>query len=438
MRPKSKQQARPASAGRAFLLGVRAFFANPPSNASNQYLPFTYLYVRDDCCGGDRMRKVYILRENEEDGAVLDALGGADPEEVENPRCPECGGSTLLAYAEGEDYCVLTWCSLTEVDKTATPDAWYLVCQDFDCPYEEQVERADHPAGAELFNLDTADMEFDEEYGLVTGEPAYMLMLIKSLEEAKKANPHRKLDDHLDEARWRYEEGMKAVREWVQRIPQGRKIQFWACSEMRNALFITATDEMMLVRMLPEGEMVGVRLDTLRGYGPPKFRPEESVPEAEQEKGLGFVLVTGWSEYVVVKGYHLRLFDVDRFGQYRVWADEPEVIEALGLETGMNKGHGRFRSSDIQERYTVSRMVKVKGHWVRVQGEVQRSGHLAVMTENPDIASALGLKLVKYEWEEGSCREMVPRYTGSISPEEVEATEDVRTYSWPIPELGEK
>lgn len=52
-----------------------------------------------------------MIQEEVEDDRVLDALlaGGIDPDELENPRCPLCNADTLLAYASGDEYHVITW-----------------------------------------------------------------------------------------------------------------------------------------------------------------------------------------------------------------------------------------------------------------------------------------------------------------------------------------
>ena len=115
------------------------------------------------------MRKIYIVRENEEDGRLLEALEAAglstDESDFSNPTCPRCGSSTLLAYTEGDAFELLTWYEVDASDG-AKADAWFLVCSSFTCNYEEQVERVFDPMGAEIFDQDSAHGEFDEYSGI--------------------------------------------------------------------------------------------------------------------------------------------------------------------------------------------------------------------------------------------------------------------------------
>jgi hypothetical protein len=388
------------------------------------------------------VRKLYIFRENEEDGRVLDALPepGIDPEEIANPTCPRCGGETLMAYEEDGDYNVLTWYCLTDEDDQAKPDAWYLICQNFKCPYEEQVERVLDPMGAEFFNLQTSHMEFDESTGLIGRNPSRMKALIRYLEALRKRYSYRKLDAFLEEARWRYDDDMERVRKWMQKIPPGRRIDLWLNGDRLKATFVAATDDALLVNLLPEGQMTVIGAESLRGYGPHRFDEPEKPEEPDPLKGDRdrWIMVHGHADWVIVQGYHLRLWSVDRFGQYHVGTWDREAAEALGLEPcGQNCWDGLLRRRQIEARYTKQAMAKVKGYWVEVHGESAVTKSPSVYTEDPAVAAALGLTPVK-PWFPEECYDpyqlTLPRFSGVIPREQVEEWDEVCIYQWPIPE----
>ena len=147
-----------------------------------------------------------MIQEEVEDDRVLDALlaGGIDPDELENPRCPLCNTDTLLAYVTGREYHVITWHYLSDEEVRMQPDAWYLICQEYACRYEEQVERVSAPDGAEIFDLLLASSVFDEESGLMS-PPADLAKLITYLKQELKRTQHRKLEAFLHLARWYYD-----------------------------------------------------------------------------------------------------------------------------------------------------------------------------------------------------------------------------------------
>lgn len=389
------------------------------------------------------MRKFYILRSNEEDGRVLDEMIAQqiDPEQLENPTCPRCGEATLIAYEEDGDYEVMTWYCLTEEDEKLQADAWYLICQSFDCSYEERVERVFEPEGAELFDLEQSHQILDEETGLPGGRhPASMKELIAYLEAMQKHHSHRKLGAFLEEARWRYKDSMKRVRKWMQRIPQGRTISFHVDGEGYEARFVTATDEMLLVQVKADGQMMAVRAEDIDYYSPHRFDEEEKDPaELERLKNDpdGWIRIVGSPEYVVVKGFHLQLFDVDRFGLFQVITIEPAAGRALGFtQVSDQRWDGAVRRSQIEARYHKEYMVKVKGYWVRMYGETSRTRQAAVSTESAEVASALGLKADKPIWPDEmlSPEAKIPRWRGTIPPDEIEERDEVIIYQWPIPE----
>lgn len=387
------------------------------------------------------MRQIYILRDNEEDGRVLDALPDPkmDPEEIENPTCPRCGGATLLAYTEDEDYNVLTWFCLSPSGDEEHADGWYLICQNLNCPYEEQVERVYDPAGAELFNLEYSHTEFDEETGLIWRNPSDMKQLIGYLKKLQRVHGLRKLDAFLEEATWRYDEGMEQVRKWSGRIPLGRRIEFHAFEKRYQARFIAATEERILVKTLPDNEMLSFPLEALGFFGPRRFDGEERDPDEDIMKDPdAWISLNMSGEFVVVRGYHLHLNSVNRFGQYSVWTDDPEVGAALGLTTDGGKlWAGLLRRPEIEARYWTEQHARIRGHWVKWYGETSHSKHAAVWTEDPEAAEELGMELMKCPWnddEQPKNQVDVKRWFGTFPQTEIEEVKEIRTYHWPIPE----
>lgn len=383
------------------------------------------------------MQRVFILPDSEADGTCSgDLTEIINLEEIENPRCPLCGAGTLLAYTEEGEYNVLTWYCLTDEDAAARPDAWYLICQELACTYEEQVERVHSPVGAVIFDQFMAHSEFDEETGLIDRHPAAMKELIAYLEELKQDQPHRKLDAFLDEARWRYEDELAQLHKWLERIPAGRKIELELDGTWIEATCMAVSADTLLVRTLPGGEVMGVNVEEIGGYLPRRFDTVEQPKSETNLKNGNWITVRPPLECVVVKGYHLRVDCVDRLGQYAVRTADPEAGKALGLKE-KNQGYwtGYLRRSQIEARYDIRKMVKVKGHWVRVDGETM--AHWPhVCTEDPAAAAALGLGPVRSFWpDERETRPLVERWSGVISPDDVEERDEVRIYLWPIPEL---
>lgn len=390
------------------------------------------------------MRKIYIIQEVVEDDRVLDTLlaRGIDPDQLENPRCPLCNADTLLAYAEGDEYQVITWDCLSDEEMRMRPDAWYLICQEYECRYEEQVEHVSSPGDAEIFDLLDASFVFDEESGL-TSTPTNLKELIAYLESVRKSNPHRKIEVFLEEARWQYKDGMARVRAWVKQIPPARRIHFYLGADKVEGRLVAATEDSLLVQREPDGEMLAVNVDAISFYGPQRFDSEEDPP------GVGirrmdpdsWVRCKGSNEYVVVQGYHLQLCEVDRFGQYHVYSRDPQAAAAIGLEeVGEGCWRGRLRRRGIEARYEKRQMVKVKGFWVKRSGETARSHSPYVHTEDAVVAAALGLKQVIPSWtdeEIGEPGPQIPRWSGVIPRNQVEEWDEVTVYQWPIPELKE-
>ena len=234
---------------------------------------------------------------------------------------------------------------------------------------------------------------------------------------------------------------MDRCRAWTKRIPPRRRIEFHLRSKQIGGRFVAATEDGMLVQTEPNGEMLAVKLGAINFYGPNHFDPEESPAREEPQRaeGDGWVRMNGNSGYVVVKGYHLVLFEVDRFGQYRVGCWDPEAAAAIGLrKVAEGFWEGRLRRRDIEARYEKRRMVKVEGLWVKLSGETARTRSPHVHTEDPAVAAVLGLKQAEFRrTEDGEPRRQIPRWSGVIPRERVEAWDEVTVYQWPIPELKE-
>lgn len=383
-----------------------------------------------------------MIQEQVEDDRVLDALlaGGTNPDDLENPRCPLCNADTLLAYALGDQYDVITWSCLTDEEARMQPEAWYLICQEYRCRYEEQVERVTSPDDAEIFDLLQASSTFEEESGLME-TPANLNELITYLERERRRSHHRKLEAFLRLARRSYEEGMDRVRAWTERIPPGRRIAFYLEAKKISGRFVAATEDSLLVQTEPGREMLAVKLEVISFYGPHQFDPEEAPPtDSQLSDDDSWISCDGGSEHVVVRGYHLLLSEVDRFGQYRVSCRDPEAAAAIGLRQ-VAKGYweGCLRRGDIQARYEKRQMVKVMGHWVKMSGKTGRSRSPYVHTEDPAVAAALGLKPSKPWWtnEHEEPGLQIPWWSGVIPRDRVEAWDEVTVYQWPIPELKE-
>ncbi|MFZ5815776.1 MAG: hypothetical protein ACOY93_10805 [Bacillota bacterium] len=381
----------------------------------------------------------------EEGEEVLDALleQGIDPDDIENPTCPRCFNQTLLAYREGEEYTLITWECLTEEDDAARPDAWYLVCQNLLCPYEEEIERALDPRGATPFELQYSHWALEDEIDLLGRNPSEMTKLIAYLERVKRTHPHWKLDCFLEEARWRREWDLKQIRKWLASIPPGRRIEFWAEGEDHKVKFYAATDDALLVENLSDGQMMVVRAEALQSYGPRQFDPEGDKPplEARNVDPDSWISLCGYREFVVAQGHHLHLYEVDRFSQFHVGTDDPLAAAALGLEPqGESYWRGKLRRSQIEARYEKRKMVKVKGYWVEVHGKTARTHSPSVSTEDAEVAAALGLKPCKRFWvvdpEEPGPPE-IARWSGIIPSDQVEQWDEVCVYQWPIPEIKE-
>lgn len=375
------------------------------------------------------MRRVFILRESAEDSLLCDDLPEPiDLDEMQNPECPECGASTLLAYLHDGEYTIITW-DFTDEEEALQPQDWFLICHNGTCDYEEQVERVYHPAGAILFDLHWSTMDLDEETGLHSQSPADVSEFITYLEKCKEIHSHRKLDAFLEEARWRYEEELKRRRNWVKQLQPEHQVDFYIEDGWKLVSFIAGSEEAIIVRTVPEGQILALSLVELAAFHDPPFTPKAN----SAVKRGGLIMIWPEKDWVVAKGYHLWLQEVDRLGQFYVGTQNPEAAAALALTCrGQGYWAGTLLRRDVQERYTIRKMARVKGHWVVVWGQSEKGKRYHVRTEDAAVAKTLGLKLQERpQWDQHG----VNRWVGSFPHSQVEEWKELRTYQWPIPEL---
>lgn len=405
------------------------------------------------------MRRIYVVRENEEDGRLLDALEAAgmttDESEFDNPACPHCGCSTMLAYTKGDIFFLVTWSRLDAEDDKA--EAWYLVCSQFDCTYEEEVERVFDPMGAEIFDQQDAEMAFESYSSLTDRTPLGLLELAAYLKSALEAGPNRKLEDVLDQAEWLYDSHVERAQKWISCIPPGKRIRFSTWDDQKQAhvkvegTFVCPTDEGLMLLRAPGDEVMLRRADEIDFWEPKRPETDEvskTFEEVMQEDPpLGdqgsrkpqVILLHLGRDRVVVRGYHLQLREVDRFGQYHVGSEDPVAAAALDLtEAVEGYWEGVFRRSDVEAKYEARETVKVKGHWLDQWGSAGKDEWAAVQTEDPDTAAALGLEPQK-PWfppeTEAQRLRYRPRWSGLVRDEEIEDRKEVRIYHWPLPDL---
>ncbi|HLN61363.1 MAG TPA: hypothetical protein VK464_07375 [Symbiobacteriaceae bacterium] len=395
------------------------------------------------------MRKVYLLRENEEDGALLDAMeaAGLTPDESAlcNPDCPRCSSETLLAYSEGDSYEVVTWDSIEE-HAVAQADGWYLICTNFECEWEEQVERVKEPMGALIFDLSHSSFMVEEETGILTRSPLEQRELIAYLKELQQSRKHRKLQSFIEEAEWRYKDELTRIRRWLKRVPDGRLVEITVGADKFRGRLLATTDDGCMLAQESDGQIVAIAAESMDNYWPRRFDQygptEEDVRntlDRNPNEPREWITVHCGRGRVVVQGQVLTLRDVDRLGQYHVGTWDEAPAKALGLkQVAASYWEGRFRRSDITERYEVREMIKARGFWFAVSGHTSKN-HPHVSTEDPEAARAFGFKQVRHfltdEEQSVSLWNTIPYWSGSIHPDEIEETCEVKAYYWPLPEL---
>ena len=398
------------------------------------------------------MRKLYILRANEEDGMLVSALRaqGIELDELKfsNPVCPRCSNITLVACAVEGDYELYIWAEMDE-EYAAEVDEWYLVCSNLECTWEERVERVTNPIGATLFDLESANLLFDEEVGVGCGSPGRQSALVSYIESLLPyRRTARKLESLLHEAKRGCQETAERVQKWLQRVPPGRMVQITTDDGQVKGCFLTATEHGCL--LLGEvGELITVEADSINSYYPRRFDkwgPDEKEPlpdikealrRAESDPDALITICGGSYQRVVVRGFELEYQHVDRFGQYICSSRDPKAAEALALhQRHEHCWEGRFLRSDIAMRYDVNRMVRVRGYWVTHYGYTNAK-NLAVYTDDREAALALGLReqmpLIFEEEGEPSLSGRMPRWSGVVPRNQVEEAAEVKSWHWPLP-----
>ncbi|HEY3368173.1 MAG TPA: hypothetical protein VGK74_24235 [Symbiobacteriaceae bacterium] len=387
------------------------------------------------------MKQVYILRTNEEDGVLLDALlaeGPANDEDPANPTCPRCGSDTMLVYLwDDDEYAILTDRVGTEPDDEIETDEWFLTCQNANCTYEEAVERVLNPTGPILFDPEWIFHQLDEAYALYSRNLPGMERLIAALQERIKRIRTRNVAALLSEARWRVEGQLTDAREWLARLAPNAEIVLNYDDKRTEARVLAVTDDGALV-LTKAGEMLAAPLRLLT-------RDQVGLKEEDEQEPFDrdpdcLIDCSGFGQYVVVRGQRLEHQYVDRLGQFHVGCRNAESAAILGLDKVV-EGYweGRFRRSDIEAHYDARVTVRVNGHWLWLDGRTGQRKLPWVTTSDPEIAAALGLKKMP-EWHyEGAPTPTVsvPRYSGVLTWEQVEEQGEERTYHWPLPSAPE-
>lgn len=396
------------------------------------------------------MRKLYFIRQNEEDGRLLDALIAAgcstDDSDLCNPSCPVCGSSVLPAYSANGKLTVVTGSELA-ANEGAGADAWFLVCSQLECSYEEEFEHvADPGGGAVIFDLNESNWDFEEYLGLTIRCQSDLLDLIHHLRALLDGGPNRKLLYFLEDAKWRYNDQVEETRNWADMVPPGKLVSFRIGYDEILGTFLTATNAGFMVLTEPNCELLTVRAEEphglLPGWPDREDLPASKLGSAAPEPGPGvrangLIMLYLGRQMVVVRGWHLHFSMVDRLGQYLVDCWDRDAALALGLkQTADNHWQGAFRRAEIEARYDLKKMVKVKGHWVEVYGEREKCP--AVRTSDPAVAAALNLRedaphsLYHYD---GRPRHFMPTWRGVIPETDIEDCTEVKVHHWPLPEF---
>lgn len=373
------------------------------------------------------MRTLYVLREVEDDGAVADALLAAglkaDEMELENPICPLCSENTLLAYSEGDQYEVVTWCDLGDPEETAGAEKWFLICADFRCQYEEQVERVAQPMGAILFDLQDSHFSLDNYCGIFSSRPGHLRRLVQHLQELRQELPGCKLASLLEEAEFQFQQSVEDFRDWLEKLPSGQRFRVDACDQELTATFVAASGSWFLAQTEPDGTLLGVPIDTVEDFGLVHAEAPTTLTRAPV-----FIALSYFKEIVVVRGFHLHLSHVDRLGMHHVRTSDPVAAAALGLHPcGSTWWEGTLRRSDIEAWYDSRKLLRVKGHWVEAFGRTCHDDQPAVKTKDPAAAEALGLDEVRVYHDEETGQTMTS-WSGIITWDQVEEQDELRIY----------
>lgn len=378
------------------------------------------------------MRRLYILDDEEFDEEFDSPKYDDSDGYIDNPTCPRCGRELLLAYTEGAEFEVITWYCLLGDEPAET---WWLVCGNFNCDYEEQVELVKKPAGATLYDVDTASHDFGAETGFDELSPTGQLEMKAWLQYIHAAIPNRKLPSLIDTLQWQYDQHVEQLQEWLPTVPAGRKIEFTHGGNHLAGYLVSFNDKEMVVRDADSDNVGTFPLEQVAFFGPRYFRDEPEEKPADDDGARHFIMIASM-ERCVVRGHHLHLDSVDRFGRHHVRTWD----EAVGLALGMKHLSGTcyeaiYRRDEVEGRYDLRRLVKVAGHWLEWMGRTDRDDITAVKTDDPAVARELGFRAERALWpnEDGTWPEPT-RWYGFVADEQIEEREEHPVWYWPFPE----
>jgi hypothetical protein len=386
------------------------------------------------------MRKVYFLRQNEDDGAVLDALAaaGIDPDDLSNPTCPRCGAMAAAGYDDDDDDFILIHWHISDkglLTLDAKEDAdWHLVCTDVNCLWEERVERSTTPLGAEIIDGEAADRHLYDRYHILMSHPSDLRRFADAMDEVVERVPTRLRKWLLYEADWREDDEMERRRKWANRVPSGLTVRLKAGDQKVQGRFLLATDEAVLVRTEAADELVAINLADLDDYRPRRLNPPAPLSRPAEEivrnlKPEDLVWDDGsLTHHVRVRGFDLHLEMPDHLGRLLVSTLDPVAGAVLGLtEEHPNYWSGSVRKSEAEAIWFEWVTVKVRGFWVDQGGKGGKGIH--VIARDPATAAALGLKPdtpFVPDWDEDDMpiesTDREPSWSGYVSPEEIEET----------------
>lgn len=378
---------------------------------------------------GGPLRRLYLLSDHEfaEDFEGM----GLDPESdsIDPPACPLCGRELLAAYQEEGEMYILYEDALQEGEALGA-EAWHLVCGNFECPYEEQVERVFRPAGALLYDLRTAIWDFGEATGFFHSEPRVLRELLEHMQACQANRPQRKLLAHVAELQFQYEYALKERRDWLARLPRGQQVEFTTAEGRVEGTLLGAEPDAILVGA--GAGTVRVALERIQFFSPRYPEPESPGALPPDHPGFKHLVLVTDNERIVVRGHHLVVEEVDRFGRFHVSTRDPLAGVELPMKHLGHRYAGVFLPRDVEERYEIHRMVQVRCHWLEVTGPTTDDQVLAVRSHDPVAAAALALRLYR------SPRPGLAAtgWHGFVTRNQVQAEEAHYLHIWPIPEVS--
>lgn len=370
------------------------------------------------------MRRLYLLSDHEfaEDFEGM----GLDPESdaLDPPTCPRCGRELLVGYQEdGEVYIVYD--EVLEPGECLAAEAWFLLCGNFECPYEEPVERVFRPAGALIYDLRTALWDFGEATGFFHSEPRVIRELLEYLQNCHGRSPSRKLAAHMAELQFQYEYALQERREWLAGLIPGQRVELTtAAGRVAGPLLAAGADA---ITVAGRDGAVLVPLERVQRFGAGEAGAGPAPP----------VILSPDRERIVVRGHHLAVEEVDRFGRFHASTMAPHAGRDLQMEDLGELGYmGVFLPREVEARYELLHLVRVQGYWLEVMGATADEQFVAVCTWDPVAAAALSLGPRRGDGLPGSAA--VAGWQGLILRRRVEAEEVHRLHIWPIPEVSRR